>query len=111
MIQPILYAAAMTFGGLVGATPPGTLPAAATANAAQDKVIVHIVSRNETVTIKSGPKSLLYSLIGTDGKILIADATPDKFAAFRPELYRNMQHFIAVKNDDSPAAGALAGLD
>jgi hypothetical protein len=110
MFQPMMYAAAMMVGGAISATVPGTLPAAAVSAQADQQIIVHIVSREETVTIKSGPKSLLYSLTGTDGKIVIADATPDKFAELRPELYRNMKHFIAVHADASDAIG-FAGMD
>ncbi len=110
MIQPMMCAAAMMFGGLVGAsapaTPPGTLPAAAITQAADQKIIVHIVSRNETVTVKSGPKGLLYSVTGTDGHVAIADATPDKLAELRPDLFKQLRQYIAVEADASDATDA-----
>ena len=99
MIESLICSAAMVIGGLVGIAPPGALPAAATAQAPDQQIIVHIVSRNETVTIKSGPSGLLYSLTNTDGKIQIADASPERFEELRPELYRNLRHYIAVEAD------------
>src|SRR4051812_14927511 len=91
-------------------TRPGMLPAVAMTNDPKHPVIVHIVSRDQTITMKAGEKGLLYSLIATDGKVMIADATSDKFAELQPELYRNIRSYIAVKNDDSPATPALADL-
>ena len=99
MIQPLVCGAAMVLGGLVGIAQPGKLPSAAISQAPDQKIIVHIVSRDETVTVKTGPSGLLYSVTGTDGKIAIADATPDRFEELRPDLYRNLRHYIAVEAD------------
>jgi len=99
MIETFLCGAALMLGGLVGIAQPGKLPPAALTQAPDQQTIVHIVSRNETVTVKSGPSGLLYSLTGTDGKIAIADATPARFEQLRPDLYRNLRHYIAVKAD------------
>jgi hypothetical protein len=63
--------------------------------------IVHVVSRDQTLTISSGPSGLLYSLRDGEGKVMIADATPSQFAELQPELYRNVQHYIAVHNDEN----------
>ena len=111
MLEPLICTAALILGGLVqNVTPPGTLPAAAMAQAADQKIICHIVSRDQTITIKSGPKGLLYSLTGTDGKILLADASDAVFAKMQPELYRHIRQSIAVQADASEAVG-FAGLD
>ena len=83
--------------------------AGAPATATEGKVIVHIVSQHQTVTVSSGPQGLLYSLKGEDGAMMIANATPEKFAELQPELYRNMQHYIAVHADDAPIVSA--GID
>jgi hypothetical protein len=99
----------------VGVHRPGTLPAsaAAMANDAKHPVIVHIVSRDQTITVRSGEKGLLYSLTAADGKVMIADATPDKFAQLQPELYRAIRGYIAVKTDNAPVLydGADASVD
>ena len=70
------------------------------------KDIVHIVSRNRTVTVTSSSRGLLYSLKDGDGRVQIADATETKFAELEPELYQNIKHYIAVHNDDAPIPSA-----
>src|SRR5438309_1135560 len=35
------------------------------------KVIVHIVSRNQTITVKSGPNGVVYSLRDAAGKLML----------------------------------------
>jgi hypothetical protein len=76
MLETIVISAAMALSGVVGVA-PGTLPAAALKADAANPVIVHIVSRNQTLTVKAGQKGLLYSLTSKEGKVLVADATPD----------------------------------
>src|SRR5688500_18860760 len=101
MLESILLTAAMALGGVVDRTACGALPAAAIKDTGNGTAIVHIVSRNQTLTVRSGKSGLLYSLTGTDGKILVADASPEKFAELHPELFRQVRQFIAVKNDTS----------
>ena len=65
-------------------------------------VIVHVVSRDKTITVSSGPKGPLYSVALNDGgKVLIADATGEELAKTDPQLYRSLRQTIAVKNDDT----------
>lgn len=108
MIETLMCSAALALGSVVSVTRPGTLPASAMLSDPQRPVIVHVVSRDRTITVKSSKDGLLYSLTGTDGKVLVADAMPQKFAELHPDLYRNVRQYIAVKNDDSAATPALA---
>ena len=91
------------------AKPRAATPVAAKADPA-NPVIVHVVSRDQTVTISSSPQGLLYSLKDADGRVMIADATSAEFAELQPELYRNIKHYIAVQNDATPLP-ADAGMD
>src|SRR5205823_14330868 len=88
---------------------PGTLPAAAMPTDPKHPVIVHIVSRDQTLTVKSGEHGLLYSLTAINGKTLIADATPETFARLQPELYRNVRNFIAAKTDERSVIATVGG--
>jgi hypothetical protein len=109
MLETLLITAAMSMSGIVDLTIPGTLPAAIARNNANGPAIVHIVSRNQTLTVRSGKTGLLYSLTGTDGKILVADATAKDFAESHPDLYRQVRQFIAVQTD-ARTIGASADL-
>ncbi|MEA2734120.1 MAG: hypothetical protein QOE14_571 [Humisphaera sp.] len=71
-----------------------------------NKVIVSIVSQHQTITVTSSPNGLLYSLKDPQGHVQIADATPAKFAELQPELYQQIQHYIAVHADDAPIPSA-----
>jgi hypothetical protein len=110
MFETLVCAAAVALGGMTNVCVPGTLPAAATKDTGNGPAIVHIVSRNQTLTVRSGKAELLYSLTGTDGKTIVADATAEKFAQLHPELYRQVRQFIAVKSDESEII-AYDGID
>jgi hypothetical protein len=70
------------------------------------KVIVHIVSRNQTITVKSGPHGVVYSIRDAQGKLMLADATPEEFQRVDPVLFNQIQHYIAVQADTSGAIEA-----
>ena len=91
------------------ASKANTTAAAAPAPDPSGKDIVHIVSRNRTVTVTSSSRGLLYSLKDADGRVQIADATERRFAELEPELYQNIKHYIAVQNDNTPVPSA--GID
>ena len=74
-----------------------------------NKVIVHIVSQHQTITVSSSPHGLLYSLKDPNGRVQIADATQEEFAELRPELYHQIKNYIAVHADDAPIPSA--GID
>lgn len=90
------------------AAKPPARPAAASAPrpapsvGSSNPVIVHVVSRDQTVTISSSPQGLRYSLKDADGRVHVADFTAQRFAALQPELYRQLRHYIAVYADDAP---------
>ena len=65
--------------------------------------IVHVVSRDQVITVRSGPDGPLYSIKDAGGQILLADATGAQFEAQHPDLYRQIRHYIAVKADDGEA--------
>jgi hypothetical protein len=95
------------------AAKPHASPAATTASAAtpaaadpRNKVIVHIVSQHQTITVTSSPNGLLYSLRDPQGHVQIAEATPEKFAELQPQLYHQIQNYIAVHADDAPIPSA-----
>ena len=88
------------------ATPAATTAAAAPAADPRNKVIVHIVSQHQTITVTSSPNGLLYSLKDPQGHVQIADATPAKFAELQPQLYQQIQNYIAVHADDAPIPSA-----
>jgi hypothetical protein len=90
------------------ATPTAATAAAATPAAAdpRNKVIVHIVSQHQTITVTSSPQGLLYSLKDPNGHVQIAEATPERFAELQPQLYHQIQNYIAVHADDAPIPSA-----
>jgi hypothetical protein len=72
------------------------------ATASKYPVIVHVVSRDKTVTVSSSPKGLVYSAAQNDGgKVLVADASGEEFARLQPEVYRAIRGTIAVKSNDA----------
>ena len=70
------------------------------------KVIVHIVSRNQTITVKSGQHGVVYSVRDAAGKLMLADATPQEFEQYDPQLFNQIKHYIAVQADPSAAIEA-----
>ena len=114
MLETIVLSAAMALGGVVDLSKvatakvaPGTLPAAALTSDAKHPLIVHIVSRDQTLTVKAGERGLLYSLTSKEGKVLMADASAEKFAQEQPAMFRAVRQYIAVQADASSAVGML----
>jgi hypothetical protein len=111
MLQSLLISVAIAVGGMVDLGIPGTLPAAALQDSGSGPAIVHIVSRDQTLTIRSGASELRYSVTSSDGKILVANVSAQDLANSHPELYRQYHQFIAVQADGTDAeAGAGIGL-
>ena len=67
------------------------------------KVIVHIVSRNQTITVKSGDHGVVYSIRDAKGNLMLADATPQQLEQYDPQLFRQLRNYIAVQADASEA--------
>src|SRR5262245_25151163 len=76
----------------VAAAPPAPVLAKDTTG----KVIVHIVSRNQTITVKSGEHGVVYSVRDAEGELTLADATPEEFQRVDPVLFNQIQHSMAV---------------
>src|SRR4051812_38234559 len=101
-------------------TAPPSAPAAARAVAAtpqpaiakdtSGRVICHIVSRHETITVKSGDHGVIYSIRDAEGKLTLADATPEEFQRFNPQLFGQVQHYIAVQADTAGAIEASGDI-
>jgi len=119
MMRRTLVAALCLAGLSAGAaetrptTRPVLKPAAVPQHASKYPVIVHIVSRDQTVTVSAGPKGPVYSMTGADGRVMVADASGPEFAKLQPEIYRHLRQSLAVQADATdalPYAG-LAGSE
>jgi hypothetical protein len=103
-----LLLAVLCLAGLSGAaatavaTSPTTKPSVPQ-HASKYPVIVHIVSRDHTVTISAGPKGPVYSMTGSDGSVMIADASGPEFAKLQPEIYQHLRNSMAVQADATDA--------
>ena len=89
----------LAWAGTPGAGPspspsPTTVPSSHPA-------IVHLVSRDETLTIRSGRHQLLYSLVRADGAVLLAETGVERLAKLHPQLHQRLRNTIA--DADHPA--------
>jgi hypothetical protein len=81
-------------------TPAAPAPSAV---AAEDKaskvetltVIGYVQKRDRVITIKSGPKGVVYSVATTDGKILFENLTAQQLQARAPELHEFFKGSLA----------------
>ena len=104
-MKRVTLVAVLCLAGLSAAaaeTRPTTKPAVPL-HASKYPVIVHIVSRDHTVTISAGPRGPVYSMTGTDGSVMVADASGPEFAKLQPELYRHLRNSMAVQADATDA--------
>ena len=62
-------------------------------------LIVRLVGRHYTVTASSGPAGVVYSAEGTDGKLIVANATLDELRLRHPEVYQQILPGVATKGD------------
>ena len=76
------------------AAKPAAPPAPATAPS-NHPAIVHLVSRDQTLTIRSGRHQLLYSLIRADGTVLLAETGEERFGKLQPELHQRLRSTVA----------------
>jgi len=87
------------------------IQAAAPAPDTTGKVIVHIVSRNQTITVKSGEHGVVYSIRDSQGKLILADATPQQLEQYDPQLFRQLRNYIAVQADASEAIESSSSVE
>ncbi len=103
--------AAIALGGIALAQektgPPAARASAATpanvrtntADAKGDRgvrVIGYLERRDKTITIKSGPRGPVYSVVGKDGKVLFEDLTAEQLKAQAPELHEFLKTSVAT---------------
>ena len=101
VLAATLVATGCAFGGKspaarrsLGATPPPD---------AQHPVIVRLVGRHYTVTASSGPSGVVYSAVGRDGNLIVANASLDELRRRHPEVYEQIIPGIATKGEaDDP---------
>ena len=77
---------------------PASAPVAQTK---ENPVIVHIVNRHNTITVRATGHGPLYSVTDKSGKTLVASATLADLRANHPDLYRQIAPALA---DESATA-------
>jgi hypothetical protein len=60
-------------------------------------IIGYIERRDQTITIKAGPKGPLYSVKTVDGKILFENLSSEQLSAKAPELHEFLTTAVAAK--------------
>ena len=100
-LATLLCAGVLSVAAVPRSAPP--VPQAPTTKISNYPVIVHVVSRDHTMTVSAGPKGPVYSLSDQKGKVMIADATGEEFEKLQPELYHHIRGTIAVHADASEA--------
>ncbi len=63
-------------------------------------VLVSLEGRGGTIVIKAGPTPL-YSLLTSDGRVVVQDMTLAELAVHNPQLYERVKRAIAVRADAS----------
>jgi hypothetical protein len=59
-------------------------------------IIGYLERRDQTITIKSGPRGPVYSVAGKDGKVLFEDLTAEQLKAQAPELHEFLKSSVAT---------------
>ncbi len=80
--------------------------AAAVTNAitsAELPVIMYIEKRGQTITVKAGPKSPVYSVKTTEGKTLFENLSGEQLRAQAPELHEFIKTSVAKGSGNSRA--------
>lgn len=58
-------------------------------------VVGYLEKRNQTITIKAGPKGPLYSVQNADGKVILENVTAEQLRAQAPELHEFIKSAVA----------------
>ena len=56
----------------------------------QYPLIVRLVGRHYSVTASSGPHGVVYSAEGSDGRLIVANATLDELRLRHPDIYQQI---------------------
>lgn len=81
-------------------------PAAAVTNVAKVgelPVVMYIEKRDQTITVKSGPKGPVYSVKSADGKTLFENLSAEQLRAQAPELHQFIKTAVAKGSGKSGA--------
>ena len=65
----------------------------------QYPLIVRLVGRHYTVTASSSPHGVVYSAEGTDGRLIVANATLDELRLRHPDVYQQILPGVATKGE------------
>ena len=82
---------------------PAIAPSASGAGSVTDSpVIVHLASRDNTITISSGPNGVVYSVTDKQGHVLHRDLSEKELQAKAPELYQFIKNAIGANGSARP---------
>ena len=95
----LLAALCLTGCGARPKAPPTTRPVEVAERSEEYPLIVRLVGRHYTVTASSGPAGVVYSAEGTDGKLIVANATLDELRLRHPEVYQQILPGVATKGE------------
>src|SRR5688500_17286958 len=95
----LLLAACLTGCAARQKAPPTTRPVEVARQADEYPLIVRLVGRHYTVTASSGPTGVVYSAEGTDGKLIVANASLDELRLRHPEIYQQILPGVATKGE------------
>jgi hypothetical protein len=71
------------------------------AKAEEYPLIVRLVGRHYEVSVSSSPTGVVYSAAGTDGRLVVANATLEELRERHPHVYQQIIPGIAEKRDES----------
>ena len=96
----LMFAACACFALLSCATRPrGGSPVASKGAAAVPEypIILRLVSRAETITVRAGPTAPLYSAHAPDGSAIVVNMTLEELRTGRPEMYNKLRPVVATE--------------
>jgi hypothetical protein len=77
----------------------------------QYPLIVRLVGRHYTVTASSSPRGVVYSAEGTDGRLIVANATLDELRLRHPDIYQQILPGVATKGEAENARSGETAED
>lgn len=97
--SPLLFTGCASRSAPTGGGRPGSVARADRAATDEYPLILRLVGRHYTVTASSGPDGVVYSAEGTDGRLVVANATLDDLRRRHPEVYQQLLPGIATQGD------------
>ncbi len=65
--------------------------------AAFEPVIVELVGRDQTITIRSGQRGIVYSIMTHDGNIVVPEMSATELQVKHPDVYHLLESAIAAE--------------